>query len=219
MEMGFHHGSSSLSRSQYLRSKTIRMWRGSSSLETGWNHKIWNNPSFSIKIVISAHSRFFVYFCFFFEAICCRPFDQSKVSIYQCPKCRSLNSLTNIINLIIFKWKLETGRSYSDRGHAQSKLQIRIQIQMAIHIRTWRSQEINISVDWHARPLRVKCDSISSFVWHSLDVFKSESIPKQINDLICIHRNTKRKTKTAAKCETCQKSIKISKCRKVEINF
>lgn len=97
------------------------------------------------------------------------------------------------------------------------------QIQIQIQIRTWRSQEINISVDWHARPLRVKCDSVSSFVWHSLDVFKSESIPKQINDLICIHRITKNQkkneTKTAAKCETCQKSIEISKCRKVEINF
>lgn len=73
------------------------------------------------------------------------------------------------------------------------------QIQIQIQIRTWRSQEINISVDWHARPLRVKCDSVSSFVWHSLDVFKSESIPKQINDLICIHRITKNQKKAKRK--------------------
>jgi len=42
-----------------------------------------------------------------------------------------------------------------------------------------------------------------SFLGLVLDVFKNESIPKQINDLICIQHK-------AAKCET---------CRKVEINF
>lgn len=50
------------------------------------------------------------------------------------------------------------------------------------------------------------------FMWHALpvDVFrKHQSIPKQINDLICIRHK-------AAKCETCQRA---SKCRKVEINF
>lgn len=77
------------------------------------NHKIWNNPSFHSNL--SYHSRS----CFF--SVFLEQFDQSKVPIYQCPKCRSLNSLTNIINLIKFKWKLETGKSYNGRGHAQSR--------------------------------------------------------------------------------------------------
>lgn len=86
-----------------------RVW-GSSSLETGSSHhKIWNNPSFSIKIVISASFSSLRLFSFF-GAICWRSFDQSKVSIYQCPKKQKPQfTLTNIINLIKFKWKLETG--------------------------------------------------------------------------------------------------------------
>lgn len=87
-----------------------RVW-GSSSLETGSSHhKIWNNPSFSIKIVISASFSILRLFSFF-GAICWRSFDQSKVSIYQCPKKQKPQfTLTNIINLIKFKWKLETGK-------------------------------------------------------------------------------------------------------------
>lgn len=96
-------------------------------------------------------------------------------------------------------WKLENHTTVAVTHKAATQIQIQIQI------RTWRSQEINISVDWHARPLRVKCDSVSSFVWHSLDVFKSESIPKQINDLICIHRITKNQKKNEKRNEnSCQ---------------
>lgn len=174
MEMGFHHGSSS--RSQYLPSSGQKN-DGKKLIRNRLNHKIWNNPSF--------HSNLSYHSCFFSAFL--EQFDQSKVPIYQCPKCRSLNSLTNIINLIKFKWKLENHTTVAVTHKAATHLNLQI--------RTWRSQEINISVDWHARPLRVKCDSVSSFVWHSLDVFKSESIPKQINDLICIHRITKNQKK------------------------
>lgn len=110
MEMGFHHGSSS--RSQYLPSSGQKNWR-KKLIRNRLNHKIWNNPSFHSNLSYHTLSCFFSVFL--------EQFDQSKVPIYQCPKCRSLNSLTNIINLIKFKWKLETGKSYNGRGHAQSR--------------------------------------------------------------------------------------------------